>query len=52
MKARMHLHQNISSNVRMVGMGVIDREREREWIEQMDTILIFVCISSLHVRLS
>jgi len=27
----------------MVGMEIIDREREREWLEQMDTILIFVC---------
>ena len=25
-----------------VGMQVIDREREKEWLEQMDTILIFV----------
>ena len=24
-------------------MEIIDREREREWLEQMDTILIFVC---------
>lgn len=22
--------------------GIIDRERERDWLEQMDTILIFV----------
>ena len=27
-------------------MEVIDREREKEWLEQMDTILIFVCIIS------
>ena len=26
-------------------MEVIDREREKEWLEQMDTILIFVCIT-------
>ena len=25
------------------GMEIIDREREREWLEQMDTILVFVC---------
>jgi len=24
-------------------MEIIDREREKEWLEQMDTILIFVC---------
>jgi hypothetical protein len=28
-------------------MEIIDREREREWLEQMDTILIFVCLTSL-----
>jgi len=28
-------------------MEIIDREREKEWLEQMDTILIFVCIVSL-----
>jgi hypothetical protein len=27
------------------GMEVIDREREKEWLEQMDTILIFVCLT-------
>ena len=27
-------------------MEVIDREREKEWLEQMDTILIFVCLTS------
>jgi len=27
-------------------MGIIDREREKEWLEQMDTILIFVCPTS------
>ena len=24
-------------------MEIIDRQRERDWIEQMDTTLIFVC---------
>jgi len=33
--------------MRPAGMEIIDREREREWLEQMDTILIFVCITSL-----
>ena len=28
-------------------MEIIDREREKEWLEQMDTILIFVCLTSL-----
>jgi len=27
-------------------MEIIDREREKEWLEQMDTILIFVCLTS------
>jgi len=27
-------------------MTIIDRERKEEWLEQMDTILIFVCITS------
>jgi len=31
----------------MAGMEIIDREREKEWHEQMDTILIFVCVVSL-----
>ncbi len=28
-------------------MEIIDREREKEWLEQMDTILIFVDLTSL-----
>jgi hypothetical protein len=31
---------------------MIDREREKEWLEQMDTILIFVCLASFGIRLS
>ena len=31
----------------MTGTEIIDREREKEWLEQMDTILIFVCPTSL-----
>jgi len=31
-------------------MEIIDREREKEWLEQMDTILIFVCLVSLSHR--
>jgi hypothetical protein len=33
-------------------MEIIDREREKEWLEQMDTILIFVCLVFFGVRLS
>ena len=33
-------------------MEIIDREREREWLEQMDTILIFVRRTSFDVTLS
>ena len=29
------------------GMEIIDRERKEEWLEQMDTILIFVCTTSI-----
>jgi hypothetical protein len=32
-------------------MEIIDREREKEWIEQMDTILIFVCLPAFDVSL-
>jgi hypothetical protein len=35
------------SNIRTPGMEIIDREREKEWLEQMDTVLIFVCLTSL-----
>jgi hypothetical protein len=28
-------------------MEIVDREREKEWLEQMDTILIFVCLTSI-----
>ena len=31
--------------MRPAGMAVIDREREKEWLEQMNTILVFVCIT-------
>ena len=36
----------IFSNTRTSGMEIIDREREKEWLEQMDTILIFVGLTS------
>jgi len=47
MKARIQLHHHPSPNTRNAGMEIIDREREKEWLEQMDTILIFVCLVSL-----
>ena len=31
-------------------MEVVDREREKEWLDQMNTILIFVCIAFLHLN--
>ena len=49
MKACMHPHHRTVPNARTrAGMEVIDREREKEWLEQMDTILIFVCLTSFY----
>ena len=49
MKACIQPHRGTESNARThAGMEVIDREREKEWLEQMDTILIFVCLTSFH----
>jgi len=31
-------------------MAIIDREREKEWLEQMDTILIFVGLTSFRLQ--
>ena len=39
-------HDKLSKQ-RNPGVEIIDREREKEWLEQMDTILIFVCHTSL-----
>ena len=39
----MQTHYDTLPNTRLAGMEIIDREREKEWLEQMDTILIFVC---------
>ena len=36
----------IFSNTRTPGMEIIDREREKEWLEQMETILVFVRLAS------
>ena len=47
MKARIQSYHDKSVDIRNTGMEIIDREREKEWLEQMDTILIFVCIFSL-----
>jgi len=49
MKVGRDLYHNTSSNMRTIGMEIIDREREREWLEQMDTILIFVCSTSFRI---
>ena len=46
MKARLQPNHDTSSNKGYAGMEIIDREREKEWLEQMDTILIFVCLVS------
>ena len=41
-------HGTVPNARTRAGMEVIDREREKEWLEQMDTILIFVCLTSFH----
>ena len=43
MKACMQTDYDKPSDSTTAGMEIIDREREKEWLEQMDTILIFVC---------
>ena len=49
MKARMQPHPSTASNARTrAEMEVIDREREKEWLEQMNTILVFVCLTSFY----
>ena len=46
----MQPHRGTVSNARTrAEMELIDREREKEWLEQMDTILIFVCLTSFHI---
>ena len=47
MKACIQIRYDASSNTKMAEMEIIDREREKEWLEQMDTILIFVCHTCL-----
>jgi len=47
MKVRRLAYQGAPFDLRNPGMEITDREREAEWIEQMDTILIFVCPTSL-----
>jgi hypothetical protein len=44
-KVRIQPHHDTLFNMSTTGMEIIDREREREWLEQMDTILIFVCLT-------
>jgi len=43
MKARSQSHHHTTFNDHTIGMEITDREREKEWLEQMDTILVFVC---------
>ena len=43
MKACMQTRYDASSNTKTAEMAKVDREREKNWIEQMDTILVFVC---------
>ena len=53
MKACMQPHRGTESNARTrAGMEVIDRERKEEWLEQMDTILVFVCLTLSHFGLN
>ena len=51
MKASSQPHSGTVFNARTrTGTEVVDREREKEWLEQMDTILIFVCLSVFDFR--
>ena len=43
MKVCMQTRYDASPNMKPAEMEIVDREREKEWLEQMDTILIFVC---------
>ena len=53
MKACMQSYHGTVPDARTrAGMEVIDREREKEWLEQMDTILIFVCLTSFPLGLN
>ena len=51
MRASSQPHSGTMFNARArTGMAVVDREREKEWIEQMDTILTFVCLALFALR--
>ena len=51
MKVRMQLHGGTVSNARKrAGMEAINHEREEEWLGRMDTILIFVCLTTIDFR--
>ena len=53
MKASSQPHSGSVFNTKLrTGMEVVDREREKEWLEQMDTILTFVCLSLFAFRSS
>ena len=42
MKVCMQTHDDTSFNTKTADMETVDRERGAEWIEEMDTILVFV----------
>ena len=46
MKARRPSHHTtVSDALGTAGMEILDHEREKKWIDQMDAILIFVCLA-------
>ena len=48
MKASSQPHSSTVFNAKMwIGMEIVDRARGKEWLEQMDTILTFVCLPCL-----
>ena len=46
MKARTQPHHKKPSNMRTVEMEIIDGEEAKELFEQLDNILVLVCITS------
>ena len=45
-----HIGTHVFNARARTGMAVVDRERENEWLEQMDTILTFVCLALFAFR--
>ena len=53
MKASGQPHSGTVFNARpRTAMEGVDRERGKEWVEQMDTILTFVCLALFAFRSS